>query len=184
MKVFNNFYEMEKYYDESNKTYNFIEDNKRLNIKLNFDLSGEYKIYCNDLIAKEINIKHIECNDLKAKNIYNSYGDCNIWAHNITCAEDLFASNILASNVYALNIYAKNLFCNNIYCVEVETTDKIECYNTEAQGIHSQYIAIDNIKVSKYCIAVNEFKCKNIIKLSDEAEIFCCKNDIEYVKEC
>ena len=38
MKVFNNFYEMEKYYDESNKTYNFVEDNKRLDIQLNFDL--------------------------------------------------------------------------------------------------------------------------------------------------
>ena len=184
MKVFNNFYEMEKYYDESTKTYNFIEDNKRLDIQLNFDLSGEYKIYCNDLIAKEINIKHIECNDLKAESIYNSYGACTISANYIICKKHLYVSNIKANNIISLYIYAKNIFCNNINCKSIEVENKIKCCNINTNSIHSNKIEINNITILNYCIAVEELKTKQITKLSDRAEVFCCKNDIEYIKEC
>lgn len=184
MKTFKNLGEIKPYYNQNTSTYEFKENNKYLDIQLDFDLLGEYKIKCNNLIAKEINIKHIECNDLKAESIYNSYGACTISANYIICKKHLYVSNIKANNIISLYIYVKNIFCNNINCKSIEVENKIKCCNINTNSIHGNKIEINNITILNYCIAVEELKTKQITKLSDRAEVFCCKNDIEYIKEC
>ena len=94
-KVFNNKYEIEKYYDEETNTYIFKEDDKYIDlIVLKFDLD----IYCS-IIAKNIYAFDIEAFDIKADDIT---------AWNIR-ARDIKSKDIKADDINAMNIEAENI---------------------------------------------------------------------------
>ena len=89
-KVFNNKYEIEKYYDEETNTYVFKEDGKYIDlIVFKFDLD----IYCS-IFAKDIYAWDIEAFDIKADDIT---------AWNIR-ARDIKSNNIIADDINAMNI--------------------------------------------------------------------------------
>ena len=89
MKVFNNLEEMEPYYNEEINTYEFIENNRLIDIKIDFDLN----------ISSNIKAGNIEACNIEAGNI-------NSWDIN---AQDINARDIQACNINAWDINANNI---------------------------------------------------------------------------
>ena len=108
MKEFNNLEEMEKYLNEETNTYEFIEDGKRLNIQINFNL---------DINAYGINARDINAWDINAGNI--NAGDINAW--------DINAGSINARDI---SFYAVCTSYNSIYCTKCEGRRKNSIINT------------------------------------------------------
>ena len=106
MKVFNNLEEMKPYYNKETNIYEFIENNRLIDIKIDFDLNIE----CN-INAWNINASNINSGDINAWNI-NS-GDINAWDIN---ARDINAIDINANNIsfYAVCFAYKTFVCNSI----------------------------------------------------------------------
>lgn len=59
MKVFNNLEEMKPYYNEETNTYIFSENNRLIDIKIDFDLNIECDINARDINAIDINANNI-----------------------------------------------------------------------------------------------------------------------------
>lgn len=106
MKVFNNLEEMKPYYNKETNIYEFIENNRLIDIKIDFDLNIE----C-DINAWNINASNINSGDINAWNI-NSW---DINARDIN-ARDINAIDINANNIsfYAVCFAYKTFVCNSI----------------------------------------------------------------------
>lgn len=130
MKVFNNLEEMKQYYNEETNTYIFAENNRLIDIKIDFDLNIE----CN---IKAWNIKSL---DIKA---------CNINSGNINAC-DIKARNINSGDINACDIKADNINANNIYfnvvCFAYKT---FVCESIEGRRENSKYFCLDSGVVIK-----------------------------------
>ena len=125
MKVFNNLEEMEPYYNEEINTYEFIENNRLIDIKIDFDLN----------ISSNIKAGNIEACNIEAGNI-------NSW--------DINAQDINARDIQACNINAWDINANNISFYAVCFAYKTFVCNT-IRGIreNSKYFCLDSDVVIK-----------------------------------
>ena len=130
MKVFNNLEEMKPYYNKETNTYIFSENNRLIDIKIDFDLNIE----CN------IEARNIESWDIKS-------GDINAWDIN---AWDIKARNINSGDINACDIKADNINANNIYfnavCFAYKT---FVCESIEGRRENSKYFCLDSEVVIK-----------------------------------
>ena len=120
MKVFNNLEEMKPYYNKETNIYEFIENNRLIDIKIDFDLN-------------------IEC-DINAWNI-NS-GDINAWDIN---AMDINAMDINARDINAMDINANNISFYAV-CFAYKT---FVCNSIEGRRENSKYFCLDSDVVIK-----------------------------------
>ena len=124
-KVFNNKYEIEKYYDEETNTYIFKEDDKYIDlIVLKFDLD----IYCS-IIAKNIYAFDIEAFDIKADDIT---------AWNIR-ARDIKSNDITAEDINAFDIEARDI---NYYAVCFAYYN-IKCKSINGRRKNAKHFVLD-----------------------------------------
>lgn len=106
MIVINNQEEMKPYYNEKINTYEFIENNRLIDIKIDFDLNMECDIEAWDIEAFDIKARDIQAFDINA-------GDINAWDIN---SGDINARNIKANNIsfYAVCFARETFVCNSI----------------------------------------------------------------------
>ena len=121
MKVFNNLEEMKPYYNEETNTYEFIENNRLIDIKIDFDLNIECNINADDITARNINAWDIKAWDIKARGIKaRDIKACDINAWNINSGDitacDINALDIKANNIsfHAVCFAYKTFVCNTI----------------------------------------------------------------------
>ena len=150
MKVFNNLEEMKPYYNEETNTYIFSENNRLIDIKIDFDLNIECNIKARnikslDIKACNINSCNIKACDIKAWDIEA----LDIKARDIQ-AFDINASNINACDIKALDIKAENINANNIsfyaVCFARET---FVCNSIKGRRENSKYFCLDSDVVIK-----------------------------------
>ena len=130
MKVFNNLEEMKPYYNKETNIYEFIENNRLIDIKIDFDLNIE----CN-INAWNINASNINSGDINAWNI-NS-GDINAW--------DINARDINARDINAIDINANNISFYAV-CFAYKT---FVCNSIEGRRENSKYFCLDSDVVIK-----------------------------------
>ena len=111
MKVFKNLEEMKPYYNEKTNTYEFFENEKLLDVELNFDLNVDSNIHAYNINAFDINACNINACNINAVDI----NACNIKARDID-ARDINAVDINASdiNFYAVCFAYKTFVCKSI----------------------------------------------------------------------
>ena len=102
MLVFNNYEEMETYYNEETSTYEFVVDGKLVDVKFNFDLVrkvGDYEglpifnrsIKARDIYARNMSVRNIEACYIKANVVFASYIYCavceanKVYANSFNC---------------------------------------------------------------------------------------------------
>ena len=125
MKVFNNLEEMKPYYNEETNTYIFSENNRLIDIKIDFDLNIE----CN------INARNINALDIKARDIQALY----------IKALDIKARNIKALDIKACNINANKISFNAV-CFAYKT---FVCNAIRGRRENSKYFCLDSEVVIK-----------------------------------
>ena len=130
MKVFNNLEEMKPYYNKETNIYEFIENNRLIDIKIDFDLNIE----C-DINAWNINASNINSGYINAWNI-NS-GDINAW--------DINARDINARDINAIDINANNISFYAV-CFAYKT---FVCNSIEGRRENSKYFCLDSDVVIK-----------------------------------
>ena len=135
MIVINNQEEMKLYYNEKINTYEFIENNRLIDIKIDFDLNIE----CN-INARNINAWDIKARDIQALNI-NAW---NINAWNINSG-DINAWNINSGDINADNIDANNISFYSV-CFARET---FVCNSIKGRRENSKYFCLDSEVVIK-----------------------------------
>lgn len=167
-KIFNSLDELEPYYNEKTNTYEFIEDNKRLDIKCNFFLRVKANI-----IARNIYAMHIYAKNINAENIVT--GD--ITSSNID-AWGIFARNIKAGRINVREIKAIDIKATNINVTNINARDII-AWNIQAANIN----AMGNISFYAVCYAKSSFRCAKIEGSRKNAKYFCLDNEIEFIKE-
>ena len=78
MVVFNSLEEMKPYYNPSTNTYKFIENNRVIDIEIDFDLKTESDISASSIKAINIEARNIIAGRIEAKNIKAKYFDSNV----------------------------------------------------------------------------------------------------------
>ena len=150
MKVFNNLEEMKPYYNEETNTYIFSENNRLIDIKIDFDLNIECNIKARnikslDIKACNINSCNIKACDIKAWDIEA----LDIKARDIQ-AFDINASNINACDIKALDINAGNINANkisfNAVCFAYKT---FVCNAIRGRRENSKYFCLDSDVIIK-----------------------------------
>ena len=145
--VFNNREQIEKYYNKNTSAYEFVENEKKLDVKFEFDLdAGLSNVYAGN----------IDANDIDAHNIYAN----NIYANNVD-AHDIKSHNIDASNIDVYNINAYKIYAGNINAGNIDACD-IYASDIYAHNIDAYNIDARNISYHASCIAYNSLKCKKI----------------------
>ena len=140
MKVFNNLEEMEPYYNEETNTYEFIENNRLIDIKIDFDLNIECNIKALDIKARDINALDINAWNIKARDIE---------ARDIEAC-DINACDIKADNINARDIKASNINSNKISFYSVCFAYKtFVCNSIEGRRENSKYFCLDSDVVIK-----------------------------------
>lgn len=126
MIVINNQEEMKPYYNEKINTYEFIENNRLIDIKIDFDLNIECNINARninalDIKARDINARYINARDIQAGNI-------NAWDIK---ALDIKAWDINANKIsfYAVCFAYKTFVCNTI--IGIRENSKYFCLDSE-----------------------------------------------------
>lgn len=109
MKVFTNLEEMQPYYNEKTNTYEFIENQKMIDVKFDFNLNIDRNITARNINAWDINARNIKARDINSWHI-NSWDITarNIKAININ-ASDITAWDIKAWDINACNIQARDI---------------------------------------------------------------------------
>lgn len=102
MLVFNNYEEMETYYNEETSTYEFVVDGKLVDVTFNFDLVravGDYEglpifkrsIKARDIYARNMSVRNIEACYIKANVVFATYIYCavceanKVYANSFNC---------------------------------------------------------------------------------------------------
>ena len=148
MKTFKNLEEIKPYYNEETNTYEFIENNRLIDVKIDFDLNIE----CN-----------IKAWNIKAGNIQA----CNIKAWNIIKARDIQAWDINAHDINADDINAYDI---NAY--------DIKAWNIKACDIKSVNIKANKISFEAVCFAYKTFVCNSIEGRRENSKYFCLDSEI------
>ena len=135
MKIFNNLEEMEHYYNEETNTYIFSENNRLIDIKIDFCLNIECGINALDINALNINARYINTGNINASNI-NAW-DINAW--------NIKARDIKAENINALDIRAENINANNIrYNSVCYARQKFVCNSIKGSRPTSKHFCLDS----------------------------------------
>lgn len=71
MKTFNNLEEMKPFYNKNTNTYEFVENDERLDVEFTFDLDVLASIIADNIIARDIKALNIKALNIKA--VYISY---------------------------------------------------------------------------------------------------------------
>lgn len=69
MKTFNNLEEMQPYYNENTNTYEFIENQKMIDVEFGFDLNIDRSINARNIYARNIYARNIKAWNINAGNI-------------------------------------------------------------------------------------------------------------------
>lgn len=140
MKVFSKLEEMQPYYNENTNTYEFIENQKIIDVEFNFYLNIDRNIIAGNIDAKNIDALNIIAKDINAWNIIAD----NINAWDITAA-NLTAGNIDACNITAWDITAENIKALNIkfyaVCFAYET---FVCNTVKGIRENAKYFCLDS----------------------------------------
>ncbi len=140
MKVFNNLEEMKPYYNKETNTYEFIENNILIDIKIDFDLNIECNIKAGDIKSGDIKSGDINAWDINSGDIKS----CNIKSSNIN------ARNINSWNINARDIKASNINSNKISFYSVCFAYKtFVCNSIEGRRKNSKYFCLDSEVVIK-----------------------------------
>ena len=153
MKVFNNLEEMKPYYNKETNTYEFIENNRLIDIKIDFDLN--------------IKSSNIEAGNIEA---------CNIEAGNINSYE-INAWNINAWNINAWDINAWDIKSRNINAWDIEVGNINAC-NINTLDITADNINANNISFYSVCFARETFVCESIEGRRENSKYFCLDSEV------
>ena len=140
MKVFNNLEEMKPYYNEETNTYEFIENNRLIDVKIDFGLNIECNIKASDINAGNINAWDINAWAISAKNINAQ----DIDALDIS-AWDISAWNIKACDIKSVNIKANKISFHAV-CFAYKT---FVCNSIKGERLNSKYFCLDSDVVIK-----------------------------------
>ena len=140
MKTFKNLEEMKPYYNEETNTYEFIENNRLIDVKIDFDLNIECNIKASDINVGNINAWDINAWDIKARNIRAR----DINAVNIN-AWDIKAKYIIARDISAENINANNILYDSV-CY---ASSKFVCNSIKGTRPNSKHFCLDSEIVIK-----------------------------------
>ena len=145
MIVINNQEEMKPYYNKETNTYIFSENNRLIDIKIDFDLNikcniearniESWDIKSGDINAWDINACNIDSGDIKSCNIKS--GDIKAW--------DINARNIKAGDIKAVNIKSNNIDFNAV-CFAYES---FVCNTIIGRRENSKYFCLDSEVVIK-----------------------------------
>ena len=172
MKVFNSLEEMNPYYNEETNTYEFIENNRLIDIKIDFDLNME----CN---IKSRNIKAL---DIKARDIQALYiKSCDIKSRNIK-ALDIKACNINSGNIKACDIEAWDIEAFDIKARDIQAFDinagDINAWDINSGDINARNIKANNISFYAVCFARETFVCNSIKGRRENSKYFCLDSEV------
>ena len=157
MKVFNNLKEMKPYYNEEINTYIFSENNRLIDIKIDFDLNIECNIKARNIKSLDIKARDIQSLYIKACNI----NSCNIKACNIN------SCNIKAWDIKARDIQAFDINASNINSGDINAND-----------INAGNIKANNISFYAVCFARETFVCNSIKGRRENSKYFCLDSDV------
>lgn len=152
MKTFNNLEEIKPYYNENTNTYEFIENQKIIDVEFNFDLN----------IDRNIKAFNITARNIKASNIN---------AMNIT------AFDIKACDINAFNIKSCNIKSCNIEACDIEACD-IEASNIKAWNIKAWNIKACDIDFFAICFSYKTFICNSIKGRRENSKYFCLDSEV------
>ena len=96
MRTFNSLEEMNPYFNEKTKTYEFVENGELLDIEITFDLTIDESILASNIDARNINAGDIDACDI------NAY-DINAWSIDAS-----------AISFHAVCFAYKNIVCKSI----------------------------------------------------------------------
>ena len=183
MKVFNNLEEMKPYYNEEINTYIFSENNRLIDIKIDFDLNIKCNINALDIKARNITALDINAWDINSRDI----NACDINADNIN-AWDIKARNINSGDINAWNIKARDIEACDINACEYINARNIKSSNINAWNINVCDIEACDInagninanKISFYavCFAYKTFVCNTIRGIRENSKYFCLDSDV------
>lgn len=152
MITINNLEEMKPYYNEKINTYIFSENNRLIDIKIDFDLYITSHIY-----ARCINVNNIKALYINAWNIKALYiNTCDINACNIN------AGYIKAGDINAWDINAWN----------------INAWDINANDINAGNIKANNISFYAVCFARETFVCNSIKGRRENSKYFCLDSEV------
>ena len=157
MIVINNQEEMKPYYNEEINTYIFSENNRLIDIKIDFDLNIECNIKALDIKALDIKAWDINACEINA---------CDIKAHNIF-ARDIQACNIKACEINALDINSCDINARYINARDIQ-----------AGNINSWDINANKISFYAVCFAYKTFVCNTIRGIRENSKYFCLDSDV------
>lgn len=125
MITINNQEEMEPYYNEEINTYEFIENNRLIDIKIDFDLNISSNIKAGNIEACNIEAGNINSWDIKACDI--NAGDiqaCNINAWNINANKISFYAVCFAYKTFVCNAIRGIRENSKYFCLDSEVVIK------------------------------------------------------------
>ena len=172
MEIFKKLEEIKPYYNKETNTYIFSENNRLIDIKIDFDLNIECSINALDIKALNINARYINTGNINASNI-KAY---NINAWDIK-AGDISAWDIKAGDIKAYNINAWDIKAGDISAWDIKACD-IKARNINAWDIQAENINSNNIQYNSVCYARKKFVCNSIKGARPNSKHFCLDSEI------
>ncbi len=149
MIKFNSVEEIEKYYNKNTNTYEFVEDDIRLDVEFAFDLKINGNINARDIKALDIDALNIKAYDIKAYDINAlDINALNIKSYDIK-ARDIEAYDINALDINALNIEARDIKAQNIYAGDITYSavcfayQNIKCSSIKGRRVNTKHFVLD-----------------------------------------
>lgn len=162
MIVINNQEEMKLYYNEKINTYEFIENNRLIDIKIDFDLNIECNIKARNIKACDIKACDIEALYIKA---------CDIKSRDIK-ALDIKACNINSGDINAWGINSRDINSRDI------NAGNINAWDIKACDINAGNIKANNISFYAVCFAYKTFVCNSIKGRRENSKYFCLDSEV------
>ena len=149
MLVFKNIEEIKPYYNAETNTYEFKENDRMLDISIEFDLDIEESIHARNIVATTTTIKvgdmTAERDIIKGNTILSDITAANITARDIIDINYISAEkDINARNINVYDIYAENITTSNINALYIHVA-KITAENINAENINAENINAENI---------------------------------------
>lgn len=148
-KIFNTLEEMAPFWltqYPASQNYEFIENGKRLDIIINFELAINGNIKAGNITALNISVRNINAGHINASHIT--------------------AHGIRSGNIHARDITADYIFSGNI------DADRITAKHLDAQNVHAYAIEAHDIFFHAVCYTYNNIVCKNIRGLREDSKYF------------
>ena len=174
MLVFKNIEEMKPYYNAETNTYEFKENDRMLDISIEFDLDCLANIEARDIKAKNITALYIKSDNLDAYDII---------AENVEVRELVSASEIKVKlKLSARIIESETIEAGKISAVYVTATHSINACNIVATSIVTLYlnancintheISAKEISYSNYLINSESIVCMSIKERKEDLHIY------------